>query len=71
MQTSLPHHLELHQLKLDRLKEAIKLGDLQASRGEFSERTIDDIIADNEAAARSRACRDRMDVSARLGESEE
>ncbi len=42
---------ELRQIKLDRLREAIQLGDRQASQGEFGTRSIDEIIADNEAAA--------------------
>lgn len=43
---------QLHTIKLDRLREAVRLGDEQLARGEYSSRTIDDIIADNEAAAR-------------------
>lgn len=43
---------QLHKIKLDRLREAVRVGDEQRSRGEYSARTIDDIIADNEAAVR-------------------
>ena len=43
---------EIRQLKLDRLREAIFLGDRQVASGELSSRSIDDIIADNEAALR-------------------
>ncbi|RJP26092.1 MAG: type II toxin-antitoxin system ParD family antitoxin [Candidatus Omnitrophota bacterium] len=42
----------LHQIKLDRLRKAVRIGDVQYARGEFSTRTIDDIIADNEAAVK-------------------
>ncbi len=43
---------QLRKIKLDRLREAIRLGDDQLARGEYSPRTIDDMIADNEAALR-------------------
>ncbi len=43
---------QLFQLKLDRLREAVRIGDEQAVRGEFSTRTIEDIIADNESAVK-------------------
>jgi antitoxin ParD1/3/4 len=43
---------QLHKIKLDRLREAVRFGDEQLARGEYSPRTIDDIIADNEAALR-------------------
>ena len=46
----LEEHDEIRQLKLDRLREAIFLGDRQVATGELSTRSIDDIIADNEAA---------------------
>jgi len=47
---------QLHELKLQRLREAVRLGDEQAAQGEFSVRTIDDIIADNEAAVNKSRC---------------
>ncbi len=40
---------QLHKIKLDQLREAVLIGDEQLTRGEYSIRTIDDIIADNEA----------------------
>ncbi len=43
---------QLFKIKLNRLKEAVRIGDEQLNRGEYSNRTIDDIIADNESAAR-------------------
>lgn len=43
---------ELRQIQIERLREAIHLGEQQALRGEFSERTVDQIIADSEAALR-------------------
>ncbi|MDP8244946.1 MAG: type II toxin-antitoxin system ParD family antitoxin [Candidatus Hinthialibacter antarcticus] len=43
---------QLRKIKLERLRDAIRVGDEQFARGEFSNRTIDDIIADNEAAAK-------------------
>ncbi len=43
---------QLHKIKLDQLKEAVRIGDEQLTRGEYSIRTIDNIIADNEAAIR-------------------
>jgi len=43
---------EVRRIKLERLREAVHIGDLQASRGEYSSRSIDDIIAANEARVR-------------------
>ncbi len=43
---------QLHKIKLDRLREAVRIGDEQLARGEYSPRTIDDIITDNEASVR-------------------
>lgn len=43
---------ELHQIKIDRLREAIHQGDRQAAQGELSTRSIDEIISDDETAAR-------------------
>jgi antitoxin ParD1/3/4 len=43
---------DLRQIKLDRLREAIELGELQVARGDLSERAVGDIIADNEALYR-------------------
>ncbi len=43
---------QLHEIKLDRLREAVRIGDEQLARGEYSARTIDDIIADNESAVK-------------------
>lgn len=36
----------LMQLKLDRLRAEVKIGADQAERGEFSRRTVQDIVAD-------------------------
>ena len=47
----LEKHDELRRMQIDRLREAIHLGESQAARGELSARSIDDIIADSEAAA--------------------
>jgi antitoxin ParD1/3/4 len=43
---------QLHKIKLDQLREAIRIGDEQLTRGEYSIRTIDNIITDNEAAVK-------------------
>lgn len=48
----LEQHDELHQLKLDRLREAVHSGLRQVEAGEFSPRSVEDIIADNESAVR-------------------
>ena len=43
---------ELRRVKLERLREAVHIGDLQASRGQYGKRTIDQLISDNEARVR-------------------
>jgi antitoxin ParD1/3/4 len=50
----LDQHDQLREIKLERLREAVRLGDEQLERGELSQRSIDRIIADNETSVRRR-----------------
>lgn len=48
----LEHDDQIRQVKLESLKEAIRIGDDQYARGEFCSRTVDEIIADKEASVK-------------------
>ena len=45
--------VEHDQLKLSKLNEAVSIGIDQAERGEFSKRSVRDIIKDNETRKQS------------------
>ena len=50
----LDKHDQVHRLQLKQMREAVRVGERQAARGEFAKRSIDQIIADNEQAAKRR-----------------